>query len=172
MVANAGCCVFYQNRKGKAYIEPWNKQYSGFAIEPRISYAHPEYTLNKPLKSVLVSYDENSKAEVIALPKGEVQTVDNPFIISEEDAVRLGEHVKDMLLNRKVVTGEFRTDLTLDALDCIIVTSKYASNVIGLSNVKYTNSGGAFKGEYTGRVISLELTPIVHHSGEIYVGEV
>jgi hypothetical protein len=121
---------------------------------------------------VSVTYSEDNKVEVSASAKGEIQTVDNPLVVTENDAVKLGEHVKEILLNRKVVTGDFRADLTLDALDSIIVTSKYASNIIGISNVKYTNNGGAFKGEYTGRVVSIELEPTNVYSNEFYSNEI
>ena len=172
MVANAGCCVFYQDRKGNVHIKPWDKVYSNTIIGPGISYSHPEYSIGKPLKGVSVSYGENLSVEVAALAKGEIQTIDNPLIVTEADATRLGEHVKELLLYRKTIEGEYRADLTLDVLDSVIVTSKYASNIIGISEMKYTNNGGAFKGTYKGRVISIELTPVSYHSGEIHVGEV
>ena len=172
MVANAGCCVFYQDRKGNVYVKPWDMAYSGTIIEPKISYSHPEYNISKPLKAVSVSYGEDLSVEIPALAKGEVQTIDNPLIVTEADATRLGEHVKELLLYRKTIEGDYRADLTLDVLDGIIVMSKYASNIIGISEMKYTNNGGAFKGTYKGRVISLELTPVIYHSGEIHVGEV
>ena len=172
MVANAGCCVFYQDRQGVVRIESWKNTYSDYLIDNRISYTHPEYTINKPLKAVSVAYGKDLRAVVAANSKGEIQKVDNPFIVTEEDALRVGEHTREFLVNRKVISGEFRADMRLDALDNIIVTSKYASNVIAVSDVKYTTTGGAFKGTYTGRVVTVELTPTHYHSGEIYAGEV
>lgn len=172
MVANAGCCVFYQDRDGVVHIEPRETSYSDYLIDHRISYAHPEYTINKPLKAVSVGYGKDLRAVVEVSSKGEIQTVDNPLIVTEEDAIRVGEHTKELLSNRKVISGEFRADMRLDALDNIIVTSKYASNVISVSEIKYSTTGGAFKGTYTGRVVSVELTPTHYLSGEIYVGEV
>ena len=62
--------------------------------------------------------------------------------------------------------------MRLDALDNIIVVSKYASNIIGITDVSYSTTGSAFKGTYTGRVVSVELNSIQHYVGEIYVGEV
>jgi hypothetical protein len=172
MVANVGCCVFYQDRSGVVHIEPWRAVYSGYLIDNRTSYAHPEYTINKPLKSVSVAYGKDLRATVTASTKGEVQKVDNPLIVTESDAIRVGEHAKEFLIHRKVISGEFRADMRLDALDNIIVTSKYASNIIAVSDIKYATTGGAFKGTYTGRVVSVELTPTHYHSGEIYAGEV
>lgn len=172
MVAHAGGCVFYQDRDGRIHIEPRSNVYSGYMIEPMICYSHPEYTINKPLRAVSVGYGDDLRAIVNVDSKGEIQTIDNPLIVSEEDAIRVGENAKEVLVNRKVITGEFRADMRLDALDNIIVVSKYASNVIGVTDVSYSTTGSAFKGTYTGRVVSVELNSIQHYVGEIYVGEV
>lgn len=172
MVAHAGGCVFYQDRNGAIRIEPRVDVYSGYMIEPVICYAHPEYTINKPLKSVSVRYGKDLRAVVDVDSKGEIQTIDNPLIITEEDAIRVGKTAKEILVNRKVISGEFRADMRLDALDNIIVVSKYASNVIGITDVSYSTTGSAFKGTYKGRVVSVELKSIQNYVGEIYVGEV
>lgn len=172
MVAHAGCCVFYQDRDGVIHIEPWDESYSGYMIEPKISYKHPEYTINKPLKAVSVAYGDNVREAVEVAPNGAVQTVDNPLITTLADAQRVGKQAAKILGNRKVISGEFRADVRLDALDNIIVTSKYASNVICVTNIKYATTGGAFRGTYTGRVVSINLTPEARYSGEFCVGEV
>ena len=171
MVANAGTCVFYQDREGMVHIKPWEKTYSGYVIDQNISFAHPEYTINKPLKAVSVNYGENLRTTISDGSKGEVQTVDNPLITTSDTALRVGENAKEILINRKVISGEFRADLLLDALDNIIVTSKYASNIIGITDISYSTTGGAFKGKYTGRVVSVELASSSVYSGEMYVGE-
>lgn len=172
MVAHAANCVLYQDRKGVIHIEPWNRAYTGYIIEPDISYTHPEYTFNKPLKGISVSYGTNGEKVVLnADSKGEIQTIDNPLIITNEDAMRVAESAKEILTNRKVVSGEFRADLRLDALDNVIVRSKYASNIIGITDITYSTTGGAFRGAYTGRVVSVELIPITYHSNDLYVGE-
>ena len=61
--------------------------------------------------------------------------------------------------------------MRLDCLDPIIVTSKYASNVIAVTEVRYSTTGGAFRGKYTGRVVSINLEPEIKYSGEFYAGE-
>ena len=172
MVAHAGNCVLYQDRDGRVRIEPWLRRYSDYMITPDISYTHPEYSINKPLRAVEVSYGDDLKVTIDAGLKGEVQTVTNPLITTEENALRVGELVKGVLGNRKVITGEFRADLRLDALDNIIVVSKYASNIIGVTNVTYSTTGGSFKGTYTGRVVSVKLDSVSMNSGEFYVGEI
>lgn len=172
MVANAGDCVFYQDRDGMSRIEPRNKSHSDYMIEPRISYSHPEYTVSKPLKAVSVGYGGEQRAVIDVANRGEVQTVDNPFICTEEDAIRVGETAKSVLENRKVISGEFRADLRMDALDNVVVVSKYAANVIGITDITYSTTGGAFKGKYTGRVVSVSLEPDKVYSNEFYVGEI
>lgn len=172
MVAHAGGCVFYQDRAGVAHIEQWARKYSGYVIDPMISYTHPEYTINKPLKAVSVQYGEDLRAVLEVASKGETQTVNNPLIITESDALRICERTSEILTHRNVITGDFRADLVLDALDSVIVTSKYSSNVIGITDIAYSTTGGGFKGTYTGRVISVELVPTSMYSGEFYVGEV
>lgn len=172
MLAHAGCCVFFQDRDGIIRIEPWKEVYSGYMIEPIISYKHPEYTISKPLKGVSVNYGEESRYYIEVNPSGAVQTVDSAFIRTATDAARVAEQTKKILENRKVINGDFRADVRLDVLDNIVVTSKYASNIIGITELKYTTTGGTFRGSYTGRVVSVNLAPADRRSGEFYLGEV
>lgn len=172
MVAHAGCCVFFQDRDGVVRIEPGSERYTNYKIEPHISYSHPEYTISKPLKAVSVSYGDNQSAVVNVGARGVVQTVDNPFVNTEEDALRVAKQTAKILEGRKVISGEFRADVRMDALDNIIVVSKYASNIIRVTEVKYSTTGGSFKGTYSGRVVSINLIPDKRYSGEFYVGEV
>lgn len=171
MVAHAANCVLHQNRLGTIRIEPWNSTYTDYIIDPFLSYSHPEYTISKPLKAVSVGFGDEGRAIIANRDMGEIQTVDNPMLRTEEDALRVGERAREVLSNRKVITGEFRADVRLDCLDPIIVTSKYASNVIAVTEVSYSTTGGAFRGKYTGRVVSIRLKPEAKHSGEFYVGE-
>ena len=172
MVAHAANCVLYQDRYGTIRIEPWNDRYSGYMVDPYVSYSHPEYTISKPLKAVSVGYGNNNQRLVIPnRDAGEIQTIDNPLLLQESDALRVGQRAMEILDNRKVISGEFRADVRLDCLDPIIVTSKYASNVIAVTEVSYSTTGGGFRGKYTGRVVSINLEPEDKRSGEIYVGE-
>lgn len=174
MVAHAGNCTLRQDSSGVVRMAPWEMAYSGYIIDPWVSYSHPEYVISKPLKAVSVGYGDNQERAVVATTTGvgEVQTVDSVFLRTEEDAVRVGERTCEVLLNRKVVSGEFRADVRLEALDNIIVTSKYASNVIAVTEVSYSTTGGAFRGSYVGRVVSITLEPDDVRMNEIYAGEV
>jgi hypothetical protein len=52
------------------------------------------------------------------------------------------------------------------------VTSKYASNIIAITEINYSTTGGAIRGKYTGRVTSIVLEPEAKYSGEYYSGEI
>lgn len=172
MVAHAAACVLYQDRDGVVRIEPWNTRYSGYMIDQNVSYAHPEYTFDKPMKAISVGYGEDLREVVAVADKGAVQTVDNPLLRTRSDAVRVGNRASEILANRKTISGEYRADLRLDALDPVIVTSKYATNVVAITEIRYSTTGGAFRGAYTGRVVSLSLQTDPYYSNEIYVGEI
>lgn len=172
LVAHAAGCVIYQDREGTLNIRPWSPQYTGYVIDQRISYSHPEYEISRPVKAVSVGYDGELRVVIPYSSHGEIQTIDNVLIKTAADASRVGEKALDILKNRKVISGEFRADLRLDCLDSIVVTSKYASNIIALSEVEYSTTGGAFRGRYTGRVVSVNLETAAYYVGELYTGEV
>lgn len=172
MVAHAGCCVFYQDRDGIVRLEPWRDVYCGYMIEPVVSYKHPEYTVSKPLKAVSVKYGDDSHTVLEVGPNGAVQTVENVMLRTLDDADRVAKKAKEILEKRKVITGDFRADVRLDVLDNIIVMSKYASNIISITDIKYSTTGGAFKGTYTGRVVSVALESNDIRSNDLYCGEV
>lgn len=172
LVAHAAACVIYQDRNGTLRIEPWKPQYGGFVIDQAISYTHPEYEISKPLRAVSVGYGDDLTLTVPYSNKGEIQTVDNELILTQADAERVADKTIEVLKNRKVISGEYRADLRADCLDSVIVTSKYASNIIALTDVEYSTTGGAFRGRYTGRVVSVSLKSSAYHVGELYAGEV
>ena len=149
MVANAGCCVIYQDRSGVLRIEKTSESMTDYNISQDISYAHPEYTISKELKAVSVNngmgYAENSTV-------GEIQTIDNPLIIDTDTAQRVAEWIRDTLATRKTISGEFRADVRLDALDKINISSKYADRTVCITDITYELTGG-LKGIYTGRVV-------------------
>lgn len=172
MVAHAGNCVIYQDRRGTLHISQWEAKYSSYIVDQSISYTHPEYSISRPLRSLSVGYHGNLRVDIPHSFSGETQTIDNEMIVTQTDAIRVGERAASILGNRKVVSGEFRADMRLDCLDSIIVSSKYASNIIALTDIEYSTTGGAFRGRYTGRVVSVKLESAPYHVGELYAGEV
>ena len=154
MCANAACCCLWQCRDGILHMEPVGVELTDYVIGQlsdgvNNSYQHPEFTLTKELKAVSVN---QGLGVATNSSTGNVQTVDNPLIVSSSVANAVAEWCRNCLKNRKIISGEFRADPRLDALDTITVVSKYGSNAVQVTNIKYTY-GGAFRGTFTGRVI-------------------
>jgi hypothetical protein len=153
MVANAGQCCMWQDRDGVLHIEPLNTTLSDYVIGTFESgftntYDHPEITLSKELKSVRVN---DGQGMAHNSDTGVVQEVSNPLIVDANTANAVAEWCRDCLKGRKTITGTFRADPRLDALDKVTVVSKYSSAPVYVTNIKY-DYNGAFKGSYEGRV--------------------
>jgi hypothetical protein len=148
LCANAACCVFYQDRNGILRIEPLADVLTDYVISKHVSYANAEYEIGKELKAVDVNEGMGTATNSAT---GEVQLVENPLIQNIGVANDVAEWIKDCLKNRKTLSGEFRADPRLDALDKVTVENKYATNSVFITSVKYSY-GGAFRGEYEGRV--------------------
>ena len=148
MVANAGQCVMYQDRTGVLRIEPLDETLTDYEITQDISYAHPEYDITKELKAVSVNdglgYAENNTI-------GEVQTMKNPLITTASNANAVASWAKGIIKDRKTMSGSYRADIRLDALDKVTVESKYATKEVQITEINYSFTGG-FKGTYKGRV--------------------
>ena len=152
MVAHAACCVFYSDENGVIHIQPRGTSVTDYEILPSVSYSHPEYTLSKPLKAVSVSYGGETTS-VDAGSVGEIQTVSNDLIASSEVATNVANTTIAVLENRKTITGEYRADPRLEALDVVTVQNKYTTNQVVITEIKYSTTGGALRGTYTGRVL-------------------
>jgi hypothetical protein len=154
MCANAGCCCLWQCRDGILHMEPVGVELTDYVIGQLAdginnSYSHPEFELTKELKSVSVNSGMGTATNSAT---GNIQTVDNPLIVNATTANAVATWCRNCLKNRKIVSGEFRADPRLDALDTVTVVSKYGSNPVQITNVKYSYNG-AFRGTYTGRVM-------------------
>ena len=154
MCANAARCCLWQCRDGILHMEPVGVELSDYVIGQLAdgvnnSYQHPEFNLTKELKAVNVN---QGLGMAVNSATGNVQTVDNPLIVDAATANAVAEWCRGCLKNRKIVSGEFRADPRLDALDTVTVVSKYGSNPVQITNVKYSYNG-AFRGSYTGRVM-------------------
>ena len=153
MVAHMACCVFYQDRDGMVRIEPRNAELDDYVIDQFKSYAHPEFEISKPVKAVTVDYDYDHTEVVEVGVAGEVQAIANPLIKTAEDARKVANAAIAVLEGRKTLSGEYRADPSLCALDTVTVESKYDTNTVVVTEVKYSTTGGALKGTYTGRVV-------------------
>jgi hypothetical protein len=156
----------YQDRNGVLHVEPLRKNASGYAIPRYVSYAHPEFTLTKPLKSVSVN-DGMGTADNAAA--GEIQTVNNKLITDTTMANRVAEWVRTTLEGRRTLSGEYRANPVLDVFDVIAVESKYGiNNAIFVTSIDYSYSG-AFKGKYEGRIT--QFVPEYWYAGELKAGD-
>ena len=151
MVANAGKCIMYQNRKGCLKIEPMQSELSDYVIRKQLLYSWPEVNLSKKLRNVIVN---NGQATIGNNVDGADQTVDNPLITTEELAQAVGEWTMNMLKGRTTLSGDFRPDTRLSAGDIITADNQFSEsgNKIVVTSIKYDFDGG-FKGSFEGRVI-------------------
>lgn len=154
MCANAARCALWHCRDGFLHIEPKAVELTDYVIGQleggvNNSYSHPEFNLTKELKSVDVNQGLGVATNSV---NGNIQTVDNPLIVDAGTANAVAAWCRDCLRNRKIISGEFRADPRLDALDTVTVVSKYGSSPVRITNVKYTYNG-AFRGSFTGRVM-------------------
>lgn len=153
IAAHMACCVFYQDRDGRIRIEPRNAESTDYVIDQFKAYAHPEFEIFKPVKAVTVDYGDNLTEVVEAGATGEIQPIANPFITTAADAQKVANAAIAVLSGRKTLSGEFRADPRLCALDVINVESKYDENTVVVTDIKYSTTGGAMKGTYVGRVV-------------------
>ena len=144
--ANAACCVFYQDRSGLLHIEPLPDGETDYKIDRFVSYADSESNLLKQLKAVNVN---NGQYVMPVGTVGETQPISNP-LISDAQAPIVSAWAASYLQNRKTLSGQFRADPRLDALDRATVKNKYAENTVLVTTVKYSFNG-AFRGDYEGR---------------------
>lgn len=145
--ANAACCVFYQDRNGVLHIEPLKSgEAEDYSISRFNSYADSESSLIKQLKAVNVN---NGQYILNVGTVGETQPINNP-LISDAQAPVVAAWTAAYLVNRKSLSGQYRADPRLDALDRVIIENKYAENTVLITTVKYSYNG-AFRGDYDGR---------------------
>lgn len=144
--AHAACCVFYQDRDGIVHIEPLPEGKTDYSINRFNSFANSEITLSKPLKAVTVNSDMHT---LTISDSGETQDVTNP-LVTKARSKEVAEWTANYLVNRKELSGEFRADPRLDALDRITNINQFAETEVLVTEVSYSYNG-AFRGNYIGR---------------------
>lgn len=150
LCAYAGCCVMWQDRNGVLHVEPFEpKEAAEYDISRAVEFGFPETTLAKQLKSINI----NDGAYVLSVSKlGVEQTVDDP-LISAERAPTVAAWVRDILLYRQSLSGEWRADPKVDALDTVSVDTPFHTNRTVLTSIEL-NFNGAWRGSYEGTVIT------------------
>lgn len=146
LCANAACCVFYQDRTGLFHVAPLEDGTTDYEINQFNSYANSEISLTKQLKAV----DINNGAYTLSVgPVGETQRISNP-LIDNNRAQTVAQWVANYLENRKILSGNFRSDPRLDALDRVTNINQFAESIVLVTEINYTYNG-AFRGNYQGR---------------------
>lgn len=164
LIANAGRCTIYPDRKGTLRIEPLKNEVTDYTIDSFNSYSKPEITLSKPLKQVVVKeykYTngtngiESTSVDVVTSvgATGEIITVDNPLITYDTNASAVGQWVADYLKLRMTIDSSWRADVRLDALDIISNQNEFNTNRVRMTDVAFKFSG-AFSGTGKGKVIN------------------
>lgn len=232
MIANAGECVLYPDRRGKLHIDRSivssnEKEPTDYSISHFNSYSKSDLTLSKPLKQVDVPWYSyfvsgektdlyqstisiNGTSDVVIVystpgenievsvtngtlnssicytnacilnitaegdvdvlvrgnsietssiisttpsgSEGEVVTVGNPLITSQERAVAVGSWAERYMKNRMILSSDWRADPRLDVLDMVVNENDYGSNQEMMTSISYSYNG-AFHGSGEGRVI-------------------
>lgn len=146
LTANAGCCVFYQDRDGRIRIEPLTSNSTDYRIDQFNSLENAEISLTKQLKSV----DVNDGQSVVTVGSvGEIQPVNNP-LISDVRAPIVAQWAANYLKNRRILSGSFRADPRLDSLDRVTNENQFSENVVLVTQIEYSYNG-AFRGSYQAR---------------------
>lgn len=153
LCANAGKCLMYQDYNGIIRIEPQFIVLEDYRIDSFVNYSYPELKISKQLKEVDVNKGLGWHQ---VSDKGEIQTLENEFIISEDNANEVAEWVGNILKYRQTINGKFRIDPRVEVTDLISVESKFEVNhAVGLTNVKLTFNG-AFRGTFEGRIFEFK----------------
>lgn len=147
LIANAACCGMWQDRAGILHIAPREIGSAGYAITTNNEYSYPETALDKPLKAVNIN-DDMYVLDVAAT--GVVQSVNNP-LIGTDRAPTVAAWIRDVLTHRQRLSGSWRVDPKIDALDVVTVDTPFHTNKTVLTSVELTFNG-AWRGTYEGRV--------------------
>lgn len=89
---------------------------------------------------------------VMVSNEGESITVDNPLITSNEQALSVGQWVKESMLRRQTRSISWRADPRLDVGDIVENTDAYGTVTLFITKIDYTYNG-AFKATAEGRVM-------------------
>jgi hypothetical protein len=168
LIANANGRILHHNRSNQMCMTSLSKIICDYPMPLKLAYSYPEITLSKPLRDIVIKVntdidsdgdgkvDLKDKVVLVVRNDGESQTVDNRLMYAWSDTKlnSYAEWVRDTLVSRKIVSGEFRADPRLEVLDVLSVETKFgAIEPVALTTVKYAFNG-SFRCYYEGRVIS------------------
>lgn len=136
----------YQDRLGIFHIEPLAASTPEYPINQFNSYQYSEVSLSKQLRAVDIN---NGQYVLQVATVGDTQQINNP-LISDAQAPVVAQWVANYLVNRRTLSGEFRADPRLDALDRVANTNSFSTSTVLVTQITYTYNG-AFRGTYEGR---------------------
>ena len=161
LIANAGCCVIYPDRKGILRIEPIGTAESDYTISEYNSFSKSNLTLSKPLKAVNVTtYQYLQEADVTELYTGTLSisgTTDVMITYSDMatnvEATITGGTLEDVkyytnaCLLKVTANGQVDILVTGNCLStaCVdtVIESGVTGEVITVDNVLITNNNRA-----------------------------
>ena len=174
LLANEHMRIFHHDRRNRLIMAPLDKTLRDYPMPLDYAYSYPKITLSKPLRNVVLRWYGTVDGETVAndyvaleveetgvdqvidnkrlyLDASLADSTQNPESLAKTKAY--AEWVRDMLVSRKTISGEFRADPRLEVLDVVSIESKYGVvEPVALTTVKYTYNG-SFRGYYEGRVL-------------------
>jgi hypothetical protein len=166
LIANAGGCVIYQDRKGILHIKPFVRVESDYTITHFNSYSKSEISLSKPLKQVDVScYSYSVSADNTELYKGTMNISGTQELLISYSGT--ATNVSATISGGTLVTATYYSNacvLKITASGDVTITVTGKSLVS--SNVKVITSSGV-----TGETISVDNPLITSQSRAVTVGK-
>lgn len=166
LVSNAACCVMFVDREGVIHIEPLSIRMTDYVIDRARSYQYPEYSLSQGIKDVEVDHSYG-KVKVVGSGYGNTQTVKNPLVSTQSQALRVGRWASNTLVGRKTMKSTFRADPRADVLDRVTVEHQYGQDSVVILTALKLRYTGAWKGDFEGRILDPYATS--GYSGESFI---
>lgn len=148
LIANACGCVLYVDRTGKICIKKLEQYTEHYVISGKISYEFPKVKMLEKIGRVKFYFNHGSGYGVTQIRPGAIQTVTNPIIVDDFDAMETMNNIYAFQqIARKRITGNFRADPRIDLFDVVAVP--YLDKVIAgcITKINFTFNG-AWRGTY------------------------
>ena len=151
LIANMCGCVLYVDRYRTICIKKLSTIASNYVISGKISYEFPKVKLAEKIGVINLYYNHGSGHATnagTARKAGGTQTVTNPILVSDFDALELARYIFDFQQeNRKRITGSFRADPRLDLFDIVVVPVGDKVSACALTKINFTYNG-AWRGTF------------------------
>ena len=166
LIANAGGCVFYQDREGTLHIEKMNTAASDYAITYQNSYSKPDITLSKPLKQVNVTtyhYFEDDKSSDLYKGVLQLSGTNEIWIVYSDTAKTATASVSGgTLVSAEYFAHACKLTITAEGSVTVVVTG----TILKESKTDVTVSNGL-----NGETITLDNPIITDRERALVIGE-